>query len=432
MIIFAHTTTLRFNYIISFVGKLISDKPFEITNDIHSFRDYNGPKINYSEQRITDQEYWIQPYGLLFETGIKEQAITCFKVNDLKAFFKTNGDHPFDIFSAIFFLISRYEEYLPHEKDIYGRYSHTNSLAFKEGFLNKPLVDQWIDQLRMLLLAKFVTVKLTRPSFSFIATYDIDEAWSYKHKSEYRTAGALVKSFFKGKWSAINERKKVLSGKLQDPFDAYGWMDNLHEERNIDPRYFFLVPDKTGRYDRNILPSEAALQALISRHSEKYKIGIHPSWQSGDDTSLLSSEKQTLEMITGQPVVISRQHFIRFTLPGTFRNLVAAGIKEDYSMGYGSINGFRASTCTPYYWFDLEKEEETKLMLFPFCYMEANSFFEQKQSAAEALDEMRHYYKVVKQVNGTFISIWHNTFLGTAGMFKGWRETYEQFVQEIN
>ena len=101
-------------------------------------------------------------------------------------------------------------------------------------------------------------------------------------------------------------------------------------------------------------------------------------------------------------------------------------------MGYGSINGFLASVSTSFYWYDLEKEEQTDLLLYPFCYMEANSFFEEKFTPQQALDEMRHYYKEVKAVDGTLITLWHNTFLGTDEKFKGWREVYEQFVKEIS
>ena len=101
-------------------------------------------------------------------------------------------------------------------------------------------------------------------------------------------------------------------------------------------------------------------------------------------------------------------------------------------MGYGSINGFRASVASPFYWYDLEKEETTGLLIYPFCFMEANSFFEQKYSPQQALDEIRQYYNTVKSVKGTFISIWHNTFLGTDKLFTGWREVYEKFIKEIS
>ena len=97
-------------------------------------------------------------------------------------------------------------------------------------------------------------------------------------------------------------------------------------------------------------------------------------------------------------------------------------------MGYGSINGFRASVSTPFYWYDLKNEEPTQLLIHPFCFMDANAYYEQNSSAQEALAEMMQYYQVIKQVNGTMITIWHNSFLGTDDEFEGWKEAYQQFI----
>jgi len=223
----------------------------------------------------------------------------------------------------------------------------------------------------------------------------------------------------------------VLNNKEADPFDSYNWLNDLHRPYHLKPRYFFLVAAENGKLDKNILPLEPALQTLIRQHAEKYVIGVHPSWQSGDDASLIKKEKETIEHITGTKVTASRQHFIRFDLPKTYRQLVEAGIKEDFSMGYGSINGFRASVASPFYWYDLEREQTTSLLLYPFCYMEDNSFYEQKLSQQQALEEMRHYYNEVKKVNGILITIWHNTFLGTDERFNGWRDVYAEFVKEV-
>jgi hypothetical protein len=223
----------------------------------------------------------------------------------------------------------------------------------------------------------------------------------------------------------------VLDNKEADPYDSFGWIDDLHRPYQLKPYYFFLVASKTKKYDRNILPSETALQTLIRQHVEKYSIGIHPSWQSGDNPSLIRKEIETIEQIARIKITSSRQHYIRFTLPGTFMQLLEAGIKEDFSMGYGSINGFRASIASPFYWYDLEKEEQTHLLLYPFCYMEANSFFEQKQTPLQAFEEMLYYYNIVKSANGTLITIWHNTFLGTDEFYKGWREIYHKFFIQV-
>jgi hypothetical protein len=432
MIVYSSSITHRLRYICDFIGRELTGTPFQLTDKKEEFSNFPGPGINYSLENIRADEFWLQPHTLLFEKGITQQHIECFEINKRKIFFKTGGDFPFDIFAASFYLLSRYEEYLPHKKDMYGRYAHENSVAFKEGFLNIPLINIWLDDFKKSLQLKFSNFKPRTSNFELIPTYDIDEAYSYKHKVWWRSAGAAVKDLLKGEWGKFSLRRKVLNNKEQDPFDSYDWIDNLHRPHRFKPRYFFLVPEKTSKYDRNILPEESAVKGLIRRHADKYTIGIHPSWQSGDDPSLIKREIQTIEHISTIKITSSRQHFIRFTLPQTFRHLIDAGIKDDFSMGYGSINGFRASVATPFYWYDLENEQTTYLQLYPFCYMEANSFFEQKFSPAKALEEMQQYYHQVKKVNGTFISIWHNTFLGTDERFKGWKEIYYQFIQEVS
>ena len=430
MIVFSNTVSHRLKYITDFIGTEISGQPFLVTAEVEEYKNFNGPKINYTREKITADEYWVQPDSLLFEKEIKQQTVDCFEVNGYKAFFKTGGDFPFDIFAATFYLLSRYEEYLPHQKDMYGRYAHENSLAFRQNFLNLPLVNIWLQHFKEVLQQRFPSFTTHHSPFTFLPTYDIDEAYSYKHKEWWRSAGAAVKDLLKGNMNRFSARRKVLNNEQPDPFDSYAWMDDLHRPYKLKPRYFFLIAEKTGKYDKNILPKEPAMQTLIRHHADKYDIGIHPSWQSGDDSSLIKKEIETIEHIATKKITSSREHYIRFILPKTFRYLIAAGIKEDYSMGYGSINGFRASVASPFYWYDLEKEETTYLVVHPFCYMEANSFYEQKFSPQQALEEMLHYYKEVKKVNGTLITIWHNNFLGTDQKFKGWREVYAVFINE--
>ena len=341
---------------------------FEITTDAEKFRLYDGVKINYSTNRITTEEVCLESTELLFEKGIHPQTIDCFKINNYKAFFKTEGaNFPFDIFAASFYLLSRYEEYLPHDKDMYGRYAYENSLAYKEGFLNLPLINIWLKDFALKIQEKFSLFTIHYSLFTFVPTYDIDIAYSYKHKGWLRNIGSFIKS-------PSAERIKVLSGSHKDPFDAYEWMDALHNEHNMQPIYFFLAAQKNGEYDKNILPHNFGFLRLVKNHAGKYETGIHPSWQSGDNFLLLKQEKKILEQITEKQITKSRQHYIRFHLPSGYRRLLEAGITDDYSMGYGSINGFRASVASSFYWYDLEKEEQSHLRIHPFCFMEANSF----------------------------------------------------------
>lgn len=431
MLVFAETITPRLQYIVDFAGSLLGSRRLRVTADLQEFESSAEPRINYSATSLPGNIFWIKPVSLLFEKMIEPRPVTCFTHGQTKAFYKTDGDIPFDIFAATFYLLSRYEEYLPHRKDDYGRYDHENALAFRENFLHIPLVNVWFGELRKSLRLRFPAAGFPEPSFQCIPTYDIDEAYSFRYKDWKRSAGGALKSLLQMDFKQFRLRRKVLNGELPDPYDAFDRMDDLHRPLAFKPLYFFLVAGKNGKYDKNILPAEKAMQSLIRRHAEKYVIGVHPSWQSGDDPALLKQEMEMLEQVTKLRIRSSRQHYIRFTLPGTYRSLVAAGIRDDYSMGYGRINGFRASAATPFYWYDLEKEQTTPLRIHPFCYMEANSFFEQKSAPAEALDEMRRYYKAVKEVNGTLILIWHNTFLGTAERFRGWGEVYSRFLQEV-
>jgi hypothetical protein len=431
VIVFTNTIAPRLQYISDFIGKEICGRPFVLTTDTDFFKNYHGPKINYSYSKINNEELIINNCGLLFEDDIKEQNISCFTINSFKAFYKTSGDYPFDIFAASFYLLSRYEEYLPHTKDIYGRYAYENSLAFKEKFLNLPLINIWLEDFKKVVKEKFPSCIIRYSSFTFLPTCDIDEAYSYKHKGLLRSVGGMAKQLITGNWQLASERWKVLTGNEKDPYDSYSLLNELHDEFKLKPIYFFLVAAENGRYDKNILPSEPAMLQLIKQHSEKYAVGIHPSWQSGDEENLIAQELKLLKTIAEKKITSSRQHYIRFTLPETFRKLIELGITDDYSMGYGSINGFRASVASSFYWYDLENEQQTNLLLHPFCFMEANSYYEQKYSLEQTSEELQHYYNIVKSVNGTLISIWHNSFLGTDNRFAGWREMYLQFIKQV-
>jgi hypothetical protein len=426
ILIYSHTTSPRLQYICQFIFKELLCVDYLITIDSEAFKNFEGVKINYSNKTIVANEFKILNAPLLFEHDIKEQPLQCFTTNYYKAFFKIpNCSFPFDIFAAAFYLLSRYEEYLPHTKDMYGRYAHENSVAFKQDFLQLPLVNIWVKDLTIALKNKFPHFNFPLSTFNFLPTYDIDIAYSYKHKGLIRNIGSFLKS-------PSAERIKVLLGVQKDPFDSYVFLNELHKKNNLQPVYFFLVAQKNELYDKNILPHKNAMWQLIKQHAKKYTIGIHPSWQSGNNSSLLKKEKEYLQAMIDKTIVHSRQHYIRFNLPDGYNKLIEAGITDDYSMGYGSINGFRASVASSFFWYNLSTETQTSLRIHPFCFMDANSFYEQHYTAAQAYIELLHYCTVCKNINGTLITIWHNNFLGSATAFKGWREIYERFLQTLS
>jgi uncharacterized protein DUF7033 len=444
LLIYTSQITPRLQYIVDFIGKELFDETVHISSDkqsfLHAVKGSSGDGadfyLNYSDDGMPDDGaydrnvYQLTPVRLLFENDIRQQQPDVFEFDKSKALYRTNGDFPFDVFAASFFLLTRYEEYLDHQADEYGRYGHTNSIAFREEFLHLPLINIWLNSFRDSIRVKYPNLNFRRHQFTCNITYDIDIAYSYRYKGFLRTVAGFVRALAKGKWQEIDDRWQVLWNKKQDPFDCYEWLDALHLYCRLKPYYFFLVAKRQIGYDRNISTDVKPFRDLIEYYASRYEVGIHPSWQSGDNERLLKEELEWLQVVADKTIQTSRQHYIRMKMPDTYRALMNAGITHDFSMGYGSINGFRASVCSSYRWYDLAREEATSLTISPFCFMDANSFYEQKQTPQETYLELVRYYELVKKLNGSFIPIWHNHILSTDPAFKGWKEMFELFMRE--
>lgn len=240
VIIFSDIISPRLQFVSSFIFKEMMGVNFSITNNTEEFNRFQGIKISYADTNDSRDTFTVPNVRLLFETGIKPQYVKCFEYNGNKAFFKEDSkDFPFDIFSAVFYLLSRYEEYLPHGKDFFGRFAHENSLAFTENFLHLPLVNSWIMDFEKSLKQRFPDFNTTSRAFSFIPTYDIDIAFAFKQKGVLRNLGGFLKS-------PSVERIKVLTRLQKDPFDTYDWLHELHKNHGMNPIYFFLLAQKMG------------------------------------------------------------------------------------------------------------------------------------------------------------------------------------------
>lgn len=429
LVVYSPQASPRLRYICSFLEKYYG-LTTQISADEKIFSEKSGAKIWYSAALPPADAVWIKPHGLLFEKGVFAQKVSVGAKDGFPVLFPSEQGYGFDLLAAIFYLITRYEEYLPHSKDEFGRYNHVQSIAYKNGFLQLPLINIWLWFFANAVREKNGVVLPLLP-FRFLPTYDIDLAWSFLHKDWWRTAGGAAKAILQGEIAAVRQRIRVLSGKEKDPFHVYEDLHALHTKYGLEPIYFFPMGEQINRYDKNIVPKKRALQKLIGEHASRYDIGLHPSWRSEDEQQLLAEELSRLEQITGKKITASRQHYIRFNLPHTYGRLIEAGITDDYSMGYGSVNGFRASIAAPFYWYDLEKEEATSLLVHPFCFMDANALFEQKLSPEAASDELMGYYHSLQRWGGTLITIWHNNILGTDKLYRGWSQVYKNFITAV-
>lgn len=369
--------------------------------------------------------------GLLQETGVRTTEVNPGTWQGNLALFPSGADNytlPFDLFAAVFYLLSRYEEYLPFNPDHHGRYPAEDSILYRHGQLERPLIDIWLNGLRSVMRQQGISVAAI--SYSYLPTYDIDIAWSYRHKGWKRNLGGYIRSAAAGDLAAVRERTAVLLGKLPDPYDAFDRMEEWHLQDMEKPVYFILAALDTGVFDKNISPQHPAMQQLVRRLAARHRLGIHPSYDTDKVPGKAAAEKQVLEQIAGKPITLSRQHYIKLRLPDSYRQLTGMGIEEDYSMGYGTHAGFRAGTSRPFYWYDLQTEQATALLVHPFCFMDATARYESGLDAAAAFDQLDRIKSVLQQCGGRLVTIFHNFSLGTDKGWAGWAQRYQAFLKQ--
>ncbi|MGD9930898.1 MAG: polysaccharide deacetylase family protein [Mangrovibacterium sp.] len=427
--VFTSELTNRLRYIFELFFEELLQVPVLFVTTAREFEQAQGARLNYSNREFSFCQLNLRPHALLFQKELCYQDLTAISCNDELCFLKSCGDSflPFDPFAAGFFLVSRYEEYLERQFGKHRRYPPHHSVLHRNKLLHRPVVNEWALLLAQKVQSYYPEFRYQQPAFNFLTTIDVDNAWAYKNKSWPRMAGATLKALLNGNYESNRDRFRVLAGKKEDPYDTYSYIRRVYRHENEHLRFFFLL-GRPGRYDRNVSPRNENYRQLIRDLAGEFPVGIHPSYRSSMIKSELRREINLLKDITGETVDASRQHFLRLELPKTYRRLLKAGIKADYTMGYAECLGFRAGIASPFYFYDLKFEERTSLRVIPFQGMDVTLKDYLKLSPGLALDEIRKLMLEVKKYGGTFVSIWHNESLSDQGDWAGWRQVFEEMT----
>lgn len=430
LLIYSQKITKRLNYIFNLIFKEILGVEYEITDSLDKFSEYKGYKINYSKQAI-GEEIFFASAGLLFETGVKSYVLKFIDFADSKAFFPVfnkKSFFPFDPFSAAFFLVTRYEEYLPYIKDKYGRFVAAQSIAYKNDFLQKPLVNIWAKKIKEIIHDYYPDFIFPEKKYQYIPTFDIDSAYSYKLKGFFRSSFGYLRDLKDLNFKDIILRTKVLLNRCKDPFDTYDIILELKKKYGLKPIVFILFGDY-GEHDKNISNNNRKFHVLIKSLSDYFDVGVHPSFGSGNNFNKLEKEVKNLSDILNKNIKKSRQHYLRIDIPTTYHNLLNLDITDDYSMGYASAIGFRASICSSFFFYDLDYETETKLRIHPFAIMDGTLKDYLNLDADNAILKIKSIVDDIKAVNGTFISLWHNETLSDEKRWKGWLRVFYEMIE---
>lgn len=431
VLVYTHKITPRLTYIFKQLFSRILLMPVEFTTHKIEFGLYEGMKMSYSKQAVGD-EIFIRCTDLLFSHGIDHIEPTITFWEGEPCFFQTSSPSllPFDLFAASFFLLSRYEEYMPHVRDEHERFSAFESFAYRKKFIEKPVVDIWAYKLRDLFKKKYPDQQFEKRSFKYLSTIDVDLAYMYKYKGFMRHVGGMVKDIVELQFHKIAERFLIVFNFKKDPYDVYEYILKLHKKYEVELIFFFLLGEYNN-FNKNISVNNGKFKSLIKEMADYVGIGIHPSYYTMKDEERLKHEKKLLEGILNFQVIRSRQHFLRVDLPETYQHLLDVGITEDYTMGFAKHYGFRAGTCTPFYFYDLDFEIQTPLKLFPFAVMDGTLKDYLNMTTKKSFETIEKLVEEVRKVDGTFITIFHNESLSGTGRWYNWDKKFEEFLAKI-
>ena len=419
----------RVRYIFKQLFERILGLKIKFTNEIEQFVSHSGPKCSYGEQAL-GKELFFKSSGLLFQRGLDESLAPEVRFVDKTPYFFEVEDPKsalfFDVFSASFYLLSRYEEYVPHANDAYG-FPATESLAFKEGFLQLPVINIWGVQVKEILKQRFPDISFPdkKPTVEIIC--EVSEAYAYRKKGWFRTIEGYFSDLGKLNIMRIVQRTKVLLKLEKDPYQVYNYMINTARKNKANIRFFFGLGNYSY-HDKSINYQNQTYQRLIKSIADYCSVGIRFSVDALQEETTQKVEQKRFENITHREASTSFCQYAKLNLPTTYRNLIEQEVNVDYSMGYLNHAGFRAGTCTPFFFYDLEYEIQTPLRIVPFC-ISKNAFTAFK-TATKAQEIASRLIDTVKEVDGLVVIHLYNHLLDkTTPKHEFWDQMYHYFVK---
>lgn len=425
MLIYVDQVSERLVYTLDFVFNA-HGLSYELTNDKQQFAAADRLKLNYSEWHEMSGAVLV-PATLLFEEEIDtllKPLKSVWKNTECLSFYGTP-----DPLASIFYVLSRYEEYLPTPRDVHDRFEARKSIQFTHGWLGQQIVERWIAAFFEAFAPDYARKLTLYRSKRFIPSFDIDNTFAYQWKEGWRSWLSNAKDTLKKNQARKAERSTVQRGEQTDPYDCYDYLESIAQEFE-ETRFFWLLGDM-AEFDRNISWNDPRHQRLIRKFHLQAHVGLHPSYASNRSPYKLKEELSRLEKITDEPVLETRQHFLKLKLPFTYQRLMENGVKRDYTMGFAEEVGFRAGTAHPHFFFDLSHNVATEFEIIPFTYMDGTLLEYKNWSQDEACAQIDHLFEEIERYGGVFCSIWHNETIAEAGKWQGWIRVFEHTLNRV-
>jgi len=330
-----------------------------------------------------------------------------------------------DIFAASFFMLTRWEEYVNKTRDLHNRFPATASLAYRYDFLNRPIVNEYVEMLWNMLKYLGCNQKRKEKKYELVLTHDVDNIFKWKNFGLFviNIAGDIIKR--KNVSLALENIRQYFGS---NPYDMFDFLMDLSEKRGIKSHFFFMSGG-ISNFDNNYSINQPFVKKIRKKIKNRgHFMGFHPSYNAYNDQKQWEKEYSNLSKEVSQKVKVGRQHFLRFEIPKTWQIWEDNNMKWDSTLTYPEKEGFRCGTCYEYSVFNILTRKKLKLKEMPLTVMEVTMVGYQNLTPKIMKKKIIKLINKVKKYNGKFVLLWHNSNFNTE-CWKKYQSVYEEILR---
>lgn len=346
---------------------------------------------------------------------------------------------PADLLGSAFFLLTRYEEVVRTIRDRHDRFPASASLAAEDAFLERPVVDEYVDHLWMALHYLWPSLVRRPTTFRLRPTHDVDSLFAVFGQSALTVARALVGDVLRRRDPGLAARRvrsifDAVSGRVdRDPFNTFDLLMDASERHGLQAVFYFMAGNSPGDFDFRYQIFDGPVVALLRRiHERGHEVGLHASYLShrSEERTIVEfgALKEACRMAGFEQSTWGvRQHYLRFATPETWRIHEAAGFEHDSTLGFADNVGFRAGTCREFPVFDLVESRRLRLRERPLLMMDKTMLQDLALDPDQAVARARLIGETCRRHRGDAVMLYHNSSLPGARM----RAHYDHLVDEL-
>lgn len=332
----------------------------------------------------------------------------------------------YDIFGLIYFMLNRVEEIGSQELDRHNRFPAYASHAYKYGYLERPVVDEWMCILGQVIKKRWPNIELKEHHFRIVVSHDVDTPSRYGFKSWKTILRIMASSIIR----RLDFRNAILVFKIwlntksdlhpSDPANTFNWIMDTSEKYGIKSTFYFICGNTVSGMDADYKPEHPAIRSLMRFiHKRGHQIGLHPSYGTFQNPALIRKEADSLRKIAAEEGILQnewggRMHYLRWEQPVTLRALDECNFTYDCTLGYADQVGFRCGTCYEYPAFDHVQGRALSIRIRPLVIMEDTIMASQYLglgSSQAAFEKFKKLKEICQIMNGCFTLLWHNCHL---------------------